>query len=56
MQDCLMANWNTSNLTSMINVFYQCTNLTTLDMSGWDTDKVTDTSGFLLDCSKLTTS
>ncbi|MQS96637.1 BspA family leucine-rich repeat surface protein [Companilactobacillus halodurans] len=34
-------NWNTSNVTDMSYLFYNCTKLTSLDLSAWDTSKVT---------------
>ena len=45
---------NTSNLTSMCNMFSGCTSLTSLDLSGWNTSKVTDMSGMFYTCSGLT--
>ena len=36
-------------------MFNNCSNLTTLDMSGWDTSNVTTTTSFLSGCSKLVT-
>ena len=49
-----LANWNTKNVTDMRFMFQNCTNLTTLDISGWNTSKVNDISYFLETCSKLT--
>ena len=45
---------NTSNLTSMCNMFSGCTSLTSLDLSGWNTSKVTDMMGMFYNCSGLT--
>ena len=35
------ANLDTSKLTSMVDIFNQCTNLVNVDLSGWDTSNVT---------------
>ena len=43
-----------SGLTSMGNIFYNCSALTTLDLSGFDTSKVTDMSSMFSGCSSLT--
>ena len=45
---------NTSNLTSMCNMFSGCTSLTSLDLSGWNTSKVTDMMGMFYNCRGLT--
>ena len=45
---------NTSNVTNMNYMFYECSGLTSLNLSGWDTSKVTDMSYMFLRCSKLT--
>ena len=46
--------WNTSNVTNMDNMFYNCTNLISLDVSNWNTSKVTNMSGIFNNCQKLT--
>ena len=43
---------NTSNLTSMANMFARCTNLTSI-MCNWDTSKVTSMGSMFINCSKL---
>ena len=45
---------DTSNITSMRNMFYQCTNLTSLDLTGFNTSKVTSMSEMFCGCSSLT--
>ena len=50
-----IANLDTSNVTSMDNMFYQCKNLTTLDLSNFDTSKVTTMTYMFFNCQKLTT-
>lgn len=46
---------NTSKVTNTSNMFYQCNNITTLDLSGFDVSNVTDISQMFTGCSKLTT-
>ena len=46
---------DTSELTSMEELFYECTNLISLDTSGWDTSNVTDVKYMFYKCSSLTT-
>jgi surface protein len=48
-------NIDTSNVTSMKNMFYQCSKLTSLDLSNFNTSLVTDMSGMFCNCSSLTT-
>jgi surface protein len=49
-----MHKWNTKNITSMSNVFYGLSTLTTLpDISNWDISNVTNISGFFYECSSL---
>ena len=48
-------NFDTSTVTSMVSMFYNCSNLTTLDVSKWDTSKVTSMDSMFYNCSKLTT-
>ena len=45
---------NTDNVTTMCAMFYNCSGLTTLDLSSFNTDEVTDMSGMFWDCSSLT--
>jgi surface protein len=45
---------DTSNVTDMNSMFYNCSSLTSLDLSGWDTSKVTNMGGMFGDCSALT--
>ena len=47
--------WNTVNVTSMNGMFYNCSSLTSLDLTGWDTSNVTDMNYMFEDCSNLTT-
>ena len=46
---------NTTKLTSMNEMFRDCSNLTFLDVSGWDTSRVTNISYMFSGCSNLTT-
>ena len=51
-----VSNWNTSNMTNIIEIFYSCEKLTSLDLSKWDISNVTnDTSYILYLCKELTT-
>ena len=45
---------NTSQVTNMENMFYGCSGLTSLDVSGFDTSKVTDMGSMFDGCSSLT--
>ena len=45
---------NTSSVTTMQNMFYNCSSLTSLDVSGFDTGNVTDMSYMFSGCSGLT--
>ncbi len=47
--------FNTSNVTSMRSMFYDCTNLDNLNLSGFDTSNVTDISYMFYNCVKLRT-
>lgn len=47
-------NLNTSNVTSMENMFYECNSLTSLDVSKFETSNVTNMSGMFSYCSSLT--
>ena len=44
---------NTSNVTNMGSMFYNCSNLTSLDLSGWNTSNVTDMTSMFQGCSSL---
>ena len=48
-----LENLNTENVTDMNRMFYGCSSLTSLDVSGFNTDKVTDMSGMFYGCSGL---
>ena len=45
---------NTSNVTDMSGMFWDCRGLTSLDVSGWDTSKVTHMNNMFSSCSGLT--
>ena len=45
---------NTSNLTDMGSMFYYCSSLETLDLSGWDTSNVTNMSNMFYPCKGIT--
>ena len=47
-------NLNTSEATTMQNMFTSCSSLTSLDLSSFNTAKVTTTSGMFIKCSSLT--
>jgi len=49
-----ISNLNTSEATSMSNMFYGCSALTSLDLSNFDTSNVTTMSGMFNNCSSLT--
>jgi len=42
------------NVTDMSNMFYNCSSLTSLDLSKWNTEKVTNMASMLYNCSNLT--
>ena len=44
---------DTSKLNNMISMFYGCSSLTSLDLSGWNTSNVTDMSSMFYDCNGL---
>ena len=46
---------NTSNVTKMNDMFWDCRGLTSLDVSGWDTSKVTTMNQMFKNCVKLET-
>ena len=45
---------DTSNVTSMYQMFYECRSLTSLDLSNFDTSQVTNMVSMFYSCSKLT--
>ena len=45
---------NTSNVTNMMDMFYYCSNLTSLDVSSFDTSNVADMVSLFAGCSSLT--
>ena len=45
---------DTSKSTTMMNMFYGCSKLTSLDLSGWNTSKVKNMDGMFQNCSGLT--
>ena len=49
-----MKGFNTSNVTNMSGMFYNCIILTSLDLSGFDTSNVTNMSDMFYDCKYLT--
>ena len=46
--------FDTSQVTNMYRMFYECNSLTSLDVSEFDTSKVTNMNGMFLRCSSLT--
>ena len=46
---------NTSKVTNMNDMFWDCRGLTSLDLSGWDTSKVTSMNQMFKNCVKLET-
>ena len=48
-------NFDTSYVTNMYGMFYNCTSLTSLDLSSFNTSNVTDMYGMFNNCSSLTT-
>ena len=50
-----LSGFDTSNVTNMQYMFYNCSNLTTLDVSGWDTGSVTNMYAMFSGCRELTT-
>lgn len=49
-----LKNVNTSNVTDMNHMFYNCSGLTSIDLSSFDTSNVTDMSYMFYSCSGLT--
>ena len=52
--ESINANWDTSNMTNMFAMFYNCNNLTSLDLSNFNTDKVTNMRSMFWGCNNLT--
>ena len=48
-----LSGWDTSNVTDMHSMFYNCSSLTTLDLSNLDTSNVTDMGAMFNNCSSL---
>ncbi len=46
---------DTSQVINMSYMFYNCSQLTSIDLSGWNTSKVTDMSRMFYECKQLTT-
>ena len=53
-KEIILNNVNTSAVTDMTSMFYQCTNLTSLDVSSFDTSNVTSMYQMFYQCSGLT--
>ena len=53
MYEIKLSNLDTSNVTNMSHMFYQCNNLEELDLSEFDTSNVTDMSYMFYDCTVL---
>ena len=49
-----LANWDTSSVTNMSNMFNWCQSLTELDLSSWDTSSVTNMRWMFSSCESLT--
>ena len=49
-----ISNLDTSNVTNMRGMFYNCSGLTSLDVTGFDTSKVTDMTDMFVGCGSLT--
>ena len=47
-------NFNTSNVTNMNGVFWDCNSLTSIDLSNFNTSSVTDINNMFAECSSLT--
>ena len=49
LKEVYIYNWDTSNITSMSNMFYNCSSLISLpDISKWNTKNVTNMSGIFI--------
>ena len=49
-----MSNWNVSNVTTMGDMFNNCTSLTSLDVSNWNVSSVTNMNFMFYNCTSLT--
>lgn len=47
-------NWDVSNVSSLSNLFYDCSKLISLDISNWDVSNVTDMDSLFSGCGSLT--
>ena len=54
-ESIILEEFDTSNVTDMNFMFYDCSSLETLDLSNFDTSKVTNMSDMFVDCSSLKT-
>ena len=45
--------WDTSNITNMSGMFYDCRSIKELDLSSFNTENVTNTSGMFYDCDSI---
>ena len=50
-----LSTWDTSDCTSLRDMFNSCSDITHLNLSGWNTGNVTNMKGMFLNCSKITT-
>ena len=50
-----LSKWSMPNVTSMRNVFYNCSTLSSLNISGWNTSNVTDMAYMFCGCKALST-
>jgi surface protein len=50
----LKSDYDTTNVTSMVKMFYNCSGLTSLDLSNFDTTNVTSMASMFSGCSGLT--
>lgn len=48
------SNWNTSKVTTMYGLFWNCYSLVSVDVSGWNTENVTKMQYMFYSCKKLT--
>ncbi len=53
LQEIVFNNFDTSNVTDMNSMFFDCSELTTLDLSGLNTSNVSDMHSMFTGCSKL---
>ena len=54
LEEVNLSSFNTSNVTNMNSMFYDCSSLTSLDMSSFNTSNVTNMNSMFYDCSSLT--